>query len=311
MNVIVMSTYNGSQYLPKQLDSVLQQTLKDFILLIRDDGSTDGTLELLETYHDPRIRLIKGDNLGPSGSFFALLKESRALNADYVFFCDQDDIWMPNKLELQIAEIKTVSPGPALVFSDFSMIDGDDRITGDSYTDMAKLRIPDDGNFFPKLLAQPYVFGCASVMNKELLNLVVDAPAGIEMYDCWISLVASLLGTVRYMATPTLHHRFHSSNATGRSGMNSISARFRRISKQLRQQCDNTSLRLRQTQLLLDRYDDALSDESRRQLQEIAIAGCGGGFDAIRVLKKHRISRGGHLQNAFFYVTAFMSKGEK
>ena len=311
MNVIVMSTYNGGQYLRKQLDSVLRQTVADFTLLIRDDGSSDNTLEILEQYTDPRIRLMAGGNLGPSGSFFDLLEKARQLGADYVFFCDQDDIWLDNKLELLLAEIQKISSGPALVFSDFSMIDGNDAPTGDSYTAMAQLRIPSDGNFFPKLLAQPYIFGCASVLNRELLELIQAPPAGIEMYDCWIGLVAALLGTVKYLPQATIAHRFHTANATGQAGMNALSTRLRRVTRQFKKQVENTRLRLHQAQLLSDRYSHMLSAEDCRQLSDLAAAGRKGGFRAIRTLKKYAVARGGSLQNCFFYATAFMCKGDK
>ncbi len=310
MNVIVMSTYNGGQYLRPQLDSVLRQTVADFTLLIRDDGSSDDTLEILRSYTDPRIHLIAGENLGPSGSFFALLEEARRLGATYVFFCDQDDIWLDNKLELLLAEIQAIS-GPALVFSDFSMIDGQGVLTGDSYAAMAGLRIPADGNFFPKLLAQPYIFGCASVLNGELLELIKSPPAGIEMYDCWIGLVASLFGIVKYLPVSTIQHRFHSSNATGQAGMNALSTRLRRITKELRKQVANTKLRLQQAGLLLNRYGMDIPVENRRQLSDLAAAGRKGGFRAVRTLKKYAVARGGKLQNLFFYATAFMCKGDK
>lgn len=310
MNVIVMSTYNGKAYLQEQLESVLRQTVSDFLLLIRDDGSSDGTPDLLREISDPRVRLILGENLGPAGSFFALLDAARQENADFVFFCDQDDVWMPDKLERLLAEMKTCPAGPALVFSDFAMIDGSGSVTGDSYTAMAQLRIPADGNFFPKLLAQPYVFGCASVLNRELLELVKDPPAGIEMYDCWIALVASLLGTVRYLPQSTIYHRFHSSNATGRSGMNSLAARVRRVTQNFQKQAENTALRLHQAQLLLDRYGDSLSDAQRKMLLELAKAGKTGGLSPVKTLKKYDVSRGGRLQNSFFYLTA-MGKGDR
>lgn len=310
MNVIVMSTYNGKAYLQEQLESVLRQTVSDFLLLIRDDGSSDGTPDLLREISDPRVRLILGENLGPTGSFFALLDAARQENADFVFFCDQDDIWMPDKLERLLAEMGKCPAGPALVFSDFAMIDGSGSVTGDSYTAMAQLRIPADGNFFPKLLAQPYVFGCASVLNRELLELVKDPPAGIEMYDCWIALVASLLGTVRYLPQSTIYHRFHSSNATGRSGMNSLAARVRRVTQNFQKQAENTALRLRQAQLLLDRYGDSLSDAQRKMLLELAKAGKTGGLSPVKTLKKYDVSRGGRLQNSFFYLTA-MGKGDR
>lgn len=308
MNVIVMSCYNGSQYLSEQLESVLNQTVADFTLLIRDDGSKDDTLQILAQCKDPRVKVIAGENLGPSGSFFALLEEAYKMGADHVFFCDQDDIWMPRKLEMLLTEIQTLPAGPALVFSDFAMIDGEGNITGQSYTKMAQLRIPEDGNFFPKLLAQPYVFGCASVLNRALLELIQDPPAGIEMYDCWIALTASLLGTVRYLPTATIYHRFHTANATGRAGMNSFSARLRRITKQLKAQSANTALRLRQAQLLLDRYGDAFTETQRVQLADLANAGRTGGFRAISTLRKYAVARGGRLQNAFFYLTAFIRR---
>ena len=310
MNVIVMSTYNGKAYLQEQLRSVLEQTVSDFLLLIRDDGSSDGTPDLLRELSDPRVRLILGENLGPAGSFFALLDAARQENADFVFFCDQDDVWMPDKLERLLAEMGKCPAGPALVFSDFAMIDGSGSVTGDSYTAMAQLRIPADGNFFPKLLAQPYVFGCASVLNRELLELVKDPPAGIEMYDCWIALVASLFGTVRYLPQSTIYHRFHSSNATGRSGMNSLAARVRRVTQNFKKQAENTALRLRQAQLLLDRYGDSLSDAQRKMLRQLARAGKTGGLSPVKTLKKYDVSRGGRLQNSFFYLTA-MGKGDR
>ena len=310
MIAILMSTYNGKAYLQEQLESVLRQTVSDFLLLIRDDGSSDGTPDLLREISDPRVRLVQGENLGPAGSFFALLDAARQENADFVFFCDQDDIWMPDKLERLLAEMGKCPAGPALVFSDFAMIDGSGSVTGDSYTAMAQLRIPADGNFFPKLLAQPYVFGCASVLNRELLELVKDPPAGIEMYDCWIALVASLLGTVRYLPQSTIYHRFHSSNATGRSGMNSLAARVRRVTQNFQKQAENTALRLRQAQLLLDRYRDILSDDQRNMLQDLAKAGKTGGLACVKTLKKYDVSRGGRLQNSFFYLTA-MGKGDR
>ena len=299
MNLILLSTYNGGQYLRKQLSSVLSQTVTDFTLLIRDDGSSDDTLKILETYSDPRIRILTGENLGPSGSFFALLDEARNMGAERIFFCDQDDIWMPDKMALLLAELEKLPAGPALAFSDFAIIDGIDTVTGRSYAAMAKLRIPKDGDFFPKLLAQPYIFGCTAVLNKALLNLVTEPPAGIEMYDCWISLVASIFGTVSYLPQATIYHRFHSTNATGRAGMNALSSRLRRVTGQLRKQCDNTALRLNQAKLLLDRYGDTIPAHRRPRLEALVEN------PSVRTLKKYGVARGGKLQNLFFYITAF------
>lgn len=297
MNLILLSTYNGAAYLRKQLDSVLSQSVTDFTLLVRDDGSSDDTLAILKSCSDPRIRILTGENLGPAGSFFALLDQARAMGAESVFFCDQDDIWMPDKLEKLLAELQK-SSGPALVFSDFAMIDENDKVTGDSYAKAAKLRIPQDGDFFPKLLAQPYVFGCAAALNRELLELVADPPAGVEMYDCWIALVASVFGAVKYIPRATIYHRFHSANATGKAGASSLAARLGRVTKAFRKQCENTALRLSQAKLLLDRYGDAIPKAQRPRLEELAKN------PTVRTLKKYGVARGGKLQNLFFYITA-------
>ena len=298
MNLILLSTYNGGRYLRKQLDSVFAQSVKDFTLLVRDDGSADDTLEILKSYTDPRIRVMVGENLGPAGSFFALLEEARVLGAEHIFFCDQDDIWMPDKLETLLAELEKCPNGPALVFSDFAMVDENDAVTGDSYAAMAKLRLPADGDFFPKLLAQPYVFGCACVLNKALLDLITEPPAGIEMYDCWIALVASVFGTVRYLPEATIYHRFHSANATGKAGANALVSRLTRLTRQFRKQCDNTALRLNQAKLLLDRYGDTIPAHQRPRLEELTKN------PSVKVLKKYGVARGGKLQNLFFYITA-------
>ena len=220
------------------------------------------------------------------------------MGAEHIFFCDQDDIWMPNKLEILLAELQKCPAGPALVFSDFAMIDENDAVTGASYAATAKLRIPADEDFFPKLLAQPYIFGCASVLNKALLDLIAEPPAGIEMYDCWIALVASIFGTVKYLPQATIYHRFHSANATGKAGANALSARLRRVTKQFRKQRDNTVLRLNQAKLLLDRYGDAIPVSQRPRLEELAKN------PSVKVLKKYGVARGGKLQNLFFYITA-------
>lgn len=217
---------------------------------------------------------------------------------------------MPQKMELLLAELAKCPPGPALVFSDFAMIDSDGNITGDSYAAMAQLRIPQDGNFFPKLLAQPYIFGCACVLNKELLHLIQNPPDGIEMYDCWIGLVASVFSTIKYLPTATIYHRFHTSNATGQAGMNTLSTRVRRITKEFTKQVANTRLRLQQTQLLVDRYGSAIPDAYQQMLSRLSAASRKGGFSAVRTLKKYAVARGGSLQNCFFYVTAFMCKGD-
>lgn len=307
---IIMSTYNGARYLSQQLDSVLSQTVSDFTLLIRDDGSTDRTADIIRSYQDPRIVFMGGENVGPAKSFSILLQEAYRRGSDYVYFCDQDDIWQDDKLAQFQAAFSAEQQSPELVFSDFSMIDGNGAPIGSSYASWAKLRIPTGGDFFPKLLAQPYIFGCACAINRPLLELVQEMPDGIEMYDCWIGMVASLLGQIHYLPRPSIAHRFHSSNATGRQGQNALSSRLKRLTSGLAAQRDNTHLRLQQVALLRQHLGAHLPPHQQERLSHMESAIKKGGFSAAKMLRRETVYRGGMGQNLFFYLTILLQKGE-
>lgn len=308
MVAILMSVYNGEKYLKEQIDSILSQTYSDFVLYIRDDGSSDGTLELIKSYNDERIIFEQGKNLGPAKSFFALL--NKAQTAEYVFFSDQDDVWFEDKLEKMLCEIKKYDQVPTMLFSDFSMIDSNGELIDPSYSKHTNLQVAVGKNGANKILAQPYVFGCASVINKALTNLVLTPPDGIEMHDCWISLVAATTGNLIYMPEPTIAHRFHSNNATGKLGQDSVSSRLERITKGLKQQAENTKLRLNQVNLLLSEQKGKINKESEEMLTAIASAMKKGKAATIRALKKYGVSRQKTINTWFFYFTVLVIKGE-
>ncbi|HOV15546.1 MAG TPA: glycosyltransferase, partial [Spirochaetota bacterium] len=122
---ILMSTYNGEKYLKEQLDSLLNQTYKNIKIYIRDDGSSDNTLNILKEYNkENKINLFVGENIGFVKSFFWLIKNSD--NADYYSFSDQDDVWFPGKLEKAINLLnKYDSQIPTLYFSNFDYYDSE------------------------------------------------------------------------------------------------------------------------------------------------------------------------------------------
>ena len=123
---ILLSTYNGEQYLKEQVKSIQDQTYQNWQLLIRDDGSTDGTVEIIQELvaQDERIRFINQgaiENLGVIKSFHALLKYEKA---DLYCFSDQDDVWLPDKIALQVAEAaKHPQEVPLLVYTDLKVVD--------------------------------------------------------------------------------------------------------------------------------------------------------------------------------------------
>ena len=117
---VLLSTYNGHQHIKELVDSVLMQDSVDVKLQVRDDGSTDNTIDILRSYNDSRIAVKKGKNLKPALSFLTLLRECD--DSDYYAYCDQDDYWYPNKLITAINELKIIQD-PALFISTYDVCD--------------------------------------------------------------------------------------------------------------------------------------------------------------------------------------------
>lgn len=308
MVAILMSTYNGAHFLKEQIDSILGQTYTDFQLMIRDDGSSDDTCDLIRAYDDPRIQLFQENNLGPCGSFFSLVR--KASDADYLFFSDQDDVWFPEKLETMLAQIRKYDACPAMVFSDFSMIDENGTQTHPSYAQYASLRVNPGSVGLEQLIAQPYVFGCAAVINRKLADMVQNPPEGVEMHDCWISLTAASVGKLIYLPQQTIAHRFHSSNATGRKDQTHPVERVKRLFSGFSAQSNNTALRLHQVNLLLQCYEGLLLPQANTLLKDISAAMARGHVSTVLKLKELGIGRQKAINTLFFYLTVFGIKGD-
>ena len=161
---VLMSTYNGERFLSEQIESLLSQTWKNLEILIRDDGSRDKTPDILRQYGADykNIRIFLEENQGINGSFFELLKKS---DADYVAFCDQDDIWLEGKIEAAVEKLEQET-GPALYCSNKILVDSDG-------VPMAKQdnrrRIPGFGNAVVECICT----GCTTVMNREMADIIV------------------------------------------------------------------------------------------------------------------------------------------
>jgi len=218
---ILLSTYNGEKYLPDQIESLLSQTFTDWRLLIRDDGSNDSTIQYIETLekkYPDKIVFIKDDrgNLGPSQSFSCLLKSS---SAPYVAFCDQDDIWFSNKLELQTKEMllqeeKLGKDVPILIHSDLMVVDQNMKVLSASFWKYQKLN-PEKMNNIETLLVQNYVTGCTCLLNRKLIDIAVPIRKDAIMHDWWLAIIAVSNGSIIDISEPTIYYRQHNSNDVG------------------------------------------------------------------------------------------------
>lgn len=223
--VVLLSSFNGARFISEQIESIRRQSFGAWTLLIRDDGSTDETIAVLEglARQDPRIRLTHdgGGNLGAAASFGVLLELAAENGAGYVAFADQDDVWHPDKLERQLAvlqrrEGETGPQTPLLVHSDLTVVAEDLRVIHPSFLEYQHLRHVTERPL-ASALVQNFVTGCTAVFNRALVLSAVPLPR-VVMHDWWMALCAASMGEILYLPAATVLYRQHDTNAIGSRG---------------------------------------------------------------------------------------------
>jgi glycosyltransferase involved in cell wall biosynthesis len=218
---ILLATYNGEAFLAEQLASIMAQSWGDFRLVVRDDGSRDRTPQILAGYaaqYPGRIEVLQdGDgNLGVLANFNRLLAAARA---PYVMFSDQDDVWMPDKVErtwrrLLALEREYGPATPLLVHSDLEVVDRDLLRMDASFWHFQHL-CPRRGLNLNRLLVQNVVTGCTMMVNRALLQRGLPIPPEAAMHDWWLALVAAAFGRIGYLRDTTIKYRQHGRNSLG------------------------------------------------------------------------------------------------
>ncbi|MBE5936556.1 MAG: glycosyltransferase family 2 protein [Lachnospiraceae bacterium] len=207
---ILMSTYNGSVFIRKQLDSIMAQDYP-VSLLIRDDGSTDDTVSIIKEYEEKynNISHVCGDNIGVVSSFFELFNMADE-SADMFALCDQDDIWFPDKVGRAVKCVAGMdAKKPGMYCSAQTLVDAEDNILDVA---MKKVTIrPGFGNSLVENIAT----GCTCMINKTLLEIAKAKPEYTIMHDWWLYMIASSLGNVYYDTEPTMYYRQHGNNTMG------------------------------------------------------------------------------------------------
>ena len=221
---ILMSTYNGQQFLAEQIRSIQEQSYSDWTLFIRDDGSSDNTKEILKDFEhqDSRIHLIdsdKSDNLGVIKSFHKLVNHDRA---DYYFFSDQDDVWLPNKLELSLKEAQNyLADLPLMVYMDLKVVNQDLEIMTES---MVKSQSHHANTELVQELTENTVTGGVAMINHALAEMWQETD-DILMHDWYLALLASAFGNLVFIDQPGELYRQHSDNVLG---ARTLSKRFKK-----------------------------------------------------------------------------------
>lgn len=204
---VIMSTYNGEKFVKEQIDSILNQTYKNIKLIVRDDGSRDKTVEIIKEYQKEHenIELVVGENLGFIKSFFELLKIAQA---DYYAYADQDDIWLPNKIELAVESLNALdNDKPNMVFGNSDYYDEKMALIG--YGE--KNRVYSFTNALFECVGQ----GMTMTINQKTRDCIVNhPPKNCFFHDWWTYLICIGTGNVAYNNVTTVKYRRMKTNAT-------------------------------------------------------------------------------------------------
>ncbi len=231
---ILLATYNGERFLSEQIKSIQNQSYKNWKLLIRDDSSDDNTLNIVEKFcHlDPRISLVSDNKINSNracGNFSLLMKAARDTSSQIFMCCDQDDFWLPHKIELQVSKfqtsaIKSKQPSPLLVHSDLEVVDDDLKQIAPSFIQYMALK-PETDKTLVSLFTQNMVTGCTMAFNRALLEISTPIPNTAIMHDWWLAMVCARNGKVIYIPECLVKYRQHATNTIGaQSYWRSVSA---------------------------------------------------------------------------------------
>ena len=209
---ICIATFNGSKYIAKQLDSVIEQLGEDDEIIIVDDYSADNTLEILTTYSDVRIKLYQNEkNLRHVKTFERAISLS---SNELVFLCDQDDIWEVDRLEI-FESYFLQYPQVMLVSSNFNCINDEGEVIENH---LRKVNSIDSFLYRKNIIAifagKIGYFGCAMAFRKELISTILPIPEYVEAHDLWIAMAANYMKANLHINEKTLYHRIHQNNTS-------------------------------------------------------------------------------------------------
>ncbi|WGQ07515.1 glycosyltransferase family 2 protein [Pedobacter gandavensis] len=216
---ILLAAYNADKYLEEQIESVLSQTFQEWTLYIRNDGSNDNTSKIIDNYCNIYPNIVEidkgGVNLGCRNNFFRLLE---VVDSDYYMFCDADDVWFENKIELSINRMREIEllhlNKPLLVHTDTAIYDQNLNLIAESFWKTANIN-PDRFLTFNLLCVSFCVGGSTMLFNKQVKDLVIPLEDNDLIYDYWIAINVVKHGVISTIHQPTTKYRQHDSNVCG------------------------------------------------------------------------------------------------
>lgn len=308
--VIFMATYNGEKYIQEQLESISNQTFKDWDLIISDDGSTDHTVDIAKEYAQNEQHTIKIiENNGKHGAYLNFYNAMRwLLKQDenpylYFFYCDQDDIWMPDKMEKEIQALQKIEDleidKPVVCYSDLQIIDAEGIDTGKKLSDFTDIRLNNPYNIF---FSHRYIWGTTMAHNRVLwdkMELPDDITNDIS-HDCFLPKYAAAFGEVVYIDEPLVRYRRHGNNVSAvPHSYNFLSGTKRALSK-MPTVIKNHAKTYNASMFFLDHTTKYEPNEFTQKLRTCLEC---GGIEAVSFARKFHINTANNFYNrAAFYL---------
>lgn len=288
---ILLSTFQGEQYLAAQLDSILAQSCDAWRLRIRDDGSTDRSAAIAREYADRHPDRITADvRPTPSGSaatsFLELVAASRGR---YVMLADQDDVWLSDKIEVTLARMRELEASlgadvPALVHTDLTVVDAGLGVLEPSM--IRSQQLDAESSRLASIVAQNPVTGCTVMLNRSLAALVAPPFDGVAMHDWWLALLGAAFGGIGFVDRPTVLYRQHGANAVGARSARTL--RYK-VARALDREGVVASLRASYTQAAAFRaaYGDRLAPAQAALVEAAATMPGRGKLARLAALRRH------------------------
>ena len=218
---ILMATYNAEKYLHEQIDSIFSQTCKEWHLFIHDDGSKDNTIAIIKEYaenHPQEITLLNYSS--QHGAWRNFLSMLTSVESDYYMFCDQDDVWLPEKIETEYKAMKKLESEegknkPIVVYSDLIVTDSELNTISPSLWKIAGI-YPQLIHSFDDMAANTVISGCTTLFNAEAKSVSCHYTDNVTMHDAWLACCVMKNGGILHpIEQPTMLYRQHGSNTLG------------------------------------------------------------------------------------------------
>ena len=273
MIIILMATYNGEKYISQQIDSILSQTCQDFVLYINDDNSDDNTYKIAYEYSSkyPEKVIVTKNNKNTGSAKHNFINMMIQHKNDYVMLSDQDDVWLPNKIEITYNEIKKCeaeydASTPILVHTDLKVANNDlTKIISQSY----KEAMNSDYNrtLLRNQIIQNTPTGCTMIYNRSLADLIINEPDYLVMHDWWIVLIAAAFGKIVPMDSQTVLYRQHNNNEVGAKDVRTLKYKIGKLVRynEIKDALKNS---YKQAKCFLSIFKDKLTDEQIKLLTD-------------------------------------------